>query len=243
MDLMHHWQPCFWTVSAILIVLSTVVAKDAVSSVLVQYWLRVQTLWNRFLILGGWKRVPGTWQSTREPSCSWLLGEPLLFLSSRLASQAHLPLRASWSSGVGIFFSSAFSNLLVGIPLVGMCHRVVYMYACAVGKKPQKENVLVENDAWTRKQKANEKNNPCRSSKNMSKQTDSESSKNIDPGEILQVGLTDGRRPRCPLSLGNGQRPLPRKENIILCTVVCIELWTRTFRRRRKLPCRCMCRG
>ena len=30
----------------------------------------------------------------------------------------------------------------------------------------------------------------------MSKQTDSESSKNIDPGEILQVGLTDGRRPR-----------------------------------------------
>ena len=35
----------------------------------------------------------------------------------------------------------------------------------------------------------------------MSKQTDSESSKNIDPGEILQLGLTDGRRPRCPLSL------------------------------------------
>ena len=32
MDLMHHWQPCFRTVSAILIVLSTVVAKDAISS-------------------------------------------------------------------------------------------------------------------------------------------------------------------------------------------------------------------
>ena len=30
MDLMHHWQPCFWTVSANLIVLSTVVAKEAV---------------------------------------------------------------------------------------------------------------------------------------------------------------------------------------------------------------------
>ena len=84
------------------------------------------------------------------------------------------------------------------------------------------KNVLVENDAWTRKQKANEKNNPSRSSKKMSKQTDSESSKNIGPGEILQVGLTDGGRPRCPLSLGNGQRPVPRKENT--CTVVCIEL-------------------
>ena len=64
------------------------------------------------------------------------------FLSSRLASQAHLPLRASWSSGRwNFFFSSAFSNLLVGIPLVGMCHHVVYMYACAVEKKPQKEKI------------------------------------------------------------------------------------------------------
>ena len=36
MDLMHHWQPCFRTVSAILIVLSTVVAKDAISSFHVQ---------------------------------------------------------------------------------------------------------------------------------------------------------------------------------------------------------------
>ena len=31
MDLMHHWQPCFRTVSAILIVLSTVVAEDAIT--------------------------------------------------------------------------------------------------------------------------------------------------------------------------------------------------------------------
>ena len=38
----------------------------------------------------------------------------------------------------------------------------------------------------------------------------SESSKNIDPGEMLQAGLRDGRRPRCPLSLGNGPRPLPK---------------------------------
>ena len=29
----------------------------------------------------------------------------------------------------------------------------------------QKKTVLVEIDTWTRKQKANEKNNPCRSSK------------------------------------------------------------------------------
>ena len=33
------------------------------------------------------------------------------------------------------FFSLAFSNLLFGIPLLGVCHRVVYMYACAVEKK------------------------------------------------------------------------------------------------------------
>ena len=112
MDLVHHWQPCFWTVSAILIVLSTVVAKNAVSSVHVQYWLRVQTLSNRFLFLGGWKRVPRTWQSTREPSCSWLFGEPLLFLTSRSASQAHLPLRAgAWSSGRwNFFFVSTFQS-------------------------------------------------------------------------------------------------------------------------------------
>ena len=239
---MHHWQPCFWTVSAILIVLSTVVAKDAVSSVHVQYWLRVQTLWNRFLFLGGWKRVPRTWQSTREPSCSWLLGEPLLFLSSRLASQAHLTLRASWSSGRWNFF---FVSIFQSAGWYSSCWNVssccVHVRMCRRKKNRRKKNVLVENDAWARKQKANEKNNPCRSSKKMSKQTDSESSKNIDPGEILQVGLTDGRRQRCPLSLGNGQRPLPRKENT--CTVVCIELWTRTFRRRRKLPCRCMCRA
>ena len=43
-------------------------------------------------------------------------------------------------------------------------------------------------------------------------ETDSESSKNIDTGEVLQSGLSQGgRRPRCPLSLGNGQRPLPNE--------------------------------
>ena len=43
-------------------------------------------------------------------------------------------------------------------------------------------------------------------------ETDSESSKNIDTGEVLQSGLSrGGRRPRCPLSLGNGQRPLPNE--------------------------------
>ena len=39
-----------------------------------------------------------------------------------------------------------------------------------------------------------------------------ESSNNIDPGEMLQAGLRDGRQPRCSLSLGNGRDPLP-KEN------------------------------
>ena len=69
------------------------VAKDAVSSVHVQSDSEYR-LFEIVSLLGWLKRVPRTWQSTREPSCSWLLGEPL-FLSSRSASQAHLPLRAS----------------------------------------------------------------------------------------------------------------------------------------------------
>ena len=90
MDLMHHWQPCFWTASAILIVLSTVIAKDAVSSVHVQYWLRVQTLLNRFLFLGGWKCVPRTWQARRSLLAHGCLVSLFFFLSSRLASSLAL---------------------------------------------------------------------------------------------------------------------------------------------------------
>ena len=120
------------------------------------------------------------------------------FLSSRLASQAHLPLRASWSSGRRNFFRQHFP-IWSSCWNVSSCYVLVHVRMCRRKKNRRKKNVLVENDAWTRKQKANEKNNPCRSSKKMSKQTDSESSKNIDPGEIFQVGLTDGRRPRCPL--------------------------------------------
>ena len=41
MDLMHHWQPCFRTVSAILIVLSTVVAKDDIRQLSTKF--RVQS--------------------------------------------------------------------------------------------------------------------------------------------------------------------------------------------------------
>ena len=79
-------------------------------------------------------------------------------------------------------------------------------------KKPVERNVLVENDTFTRKQEANEKNDPCRSSKNVF-ETDSECSKKIDSGKMLQAGWRDGRQPGCPLSLGNGPRPLPKPEN------------------------------
>ena len=50
--------------------------------------------------------------------------------------------------------------------------------------KPAEKTVLVEIDTWTRKQnfKANETNNPYRSSKKSVVETDSKSSKIIDPG-------------------------------------------------------------
>ena len=58
---------------------------------------------------------------------------------------------------VGIFFSSAFSNLLVD--WYSSCWNVssccVHVHTCAEEKKnPQKDlNVLVENDTWTRESK------------------------------------------------------------------------------------------
>ena len=45
-------------------------------------------------------------------------------------------------------------------------------------------------------------------------ETNSESSKNINPGEILQAELRDGRRPRCPLSLDDGSAPAAEGEYI-----------------------------
>ena len=57
MDLMHHWQPCFRTVSAILIVLSTVVAKDAISSFHVQSNLSTDSL-SSISLLGWLKTCP-----------------------------------------------------------------------------------------------------------------------------------------------------------------------------------------
>ena len=80
--------------------------------------------------------------------------------------------------------------------------------------KPAEKTVLVEIDTWTRKQKANETNNPCRSSKKSVVETDSKSSKIIDPGEMRQAGLRDGRQPRCPgPSLRNGPRSLPKEKS------------------------------
>ena len=76
MDLMHHWQPCFRNVSAILIVLSTVVAKDAISSFRVQSDPSTDSL-SSISLLGWLKTCPEDLANgTREPSCSWLLGEP-----------------------------------------------------------------------------------------------------------------------------------------------------------------------
>ena len=81
----------------------------------------------------------------------------------------------------------------------------------------QKKTVLVEIDTWTRKQKANEKNNPCRSSKKvLSKRIPNPLKLSIQghPGEMRQAGLRDGRQPRCPgPSLGNGPRSLPKEKS------------------------------
>ena len=57
MDLMHHWQPCFRTVSAILIVLSTVVAKDAISSFHVQSDPSTDSLSSISLRILGWLKT------------------------------------------------------------------------------------------------------------------------------------------------------------------------------------------
>ena len=62
----------------------------------------------------------------------------------------------------------------------------------------QKKTVLVEIDTWTRKQKAKEKNNPCRSSKKvLSKRIPNPLKLSIQghPGEMRQAGLRGGRQP------------------------------------------------
>ena len=58
--------------------------------------------------------------------------------------------------------------------------------------KPAVKTVLVEIDTWTRKQKANETNNPCRSSKKvLSKRIPNPLKLSIQghPGEMRQAGL------------------------------------------------------
>ena len=83
--------------------------------------------------------------------------------------------------------------------------------------KPAEKTVLVEIDTWARKQKANETNNPCRSSKKvLSKRIPNPLKLSIQghPGEKRQAGLRDGRQSRCPgPSLGNGPRSLPKEKS------------------------------
>ena len=55
-DLMYQWQTCFELLLAILIVLSTLVAKDTFSKFKVNLSTS-RSLWERALFLGGWKRV------------------------------------------------------------------------------------------------------------------------------------------------------------------------------------------
>ena len=117
---------------------------------------------------------------------------------------------SSWN-----FFSSAFSNLLVdwysSCWNVSSCcvHHSTHMRRRK--KNPQKDltymHVLVENDTWTRKQKANEKNNPCRSSQKMlSKQTP-------DPLKISIQGRCSNRgKAEATMSTILGERPAPAAE-------------------------------
>ena len=88
----------FWTVSAILIVLSTVVAKDAVSSVHVQSDSEC-ILFEIVSLLGWLKTCPEDLAKHTGAFLLMAVGWASFFLSSKLASKAHLPSRASWSSG------------------------------------------------------------------------------------------------------------------------------------------------
>ena len=116
--------------------------------------------------------------------------------------------------------------------------------------KPAEKTVLVEIDTGTRKQKANETNNPCRSSKTvLSKRIPNPLKLSIQghPGEMRQAGLRDGRQPRCPgPSLGNGPRSLPKeKSRSSRRRILCSHLHASTptisehnpkFPARKKLP-------
>ena len=104
------------------------------------------------------------------------------------------------------------------------------------------------------KAKANETNNPCRSSKKvLSKRIPYPLKLSIQghPGEMRQAGLRDGRQPRCPgPSLGNlGPRSLPKDQKEksrssrrrILCSYLhastpTISEHNPTFPARKKLP-------
>ena len=101
------------------------------------------------------------------------------------------------------------------------------------------------------KAKANETNNPCRSSKKvLSKRIPNPLKLSIQghPGEMRQAGLRDGRQPRCPgPSLGNpGPRSLPKEKSRssrrrILCSYLhastpTISEHNPTFPARKKLP-------
>ena len=79
--------------------LSTVVAKDAVSSVHVQSDSEYR-LFEIVSLLGCLKTCPEDLAKHAGASCSWLLGEPLFFfLSSRLASEAHFALEGELELG------------------------------------------------------------------------------------------------------------------------------------------------
>ena len=101
------------------------------------------------------------------------------------------------------------------------------------------------------KAKANETNNPCRSSKKvLSKRIPNPLKLSIwgHPGEMRQAGLRDGRQPGCPgPSLGNpGSRSLPKEKSRssrrrILCSNLhastpTISEHNPTFPARKKLP-------
>ena len=78
----------FRTVSAILIVLSTVVAKDAISSFRVQSDPSIDSL-SSISLLGWLKTCPEDLAKHAGASCSWLLGEPLSFFIFSVSQPGH----------------------------------------------------------------------------------------------------------------------------------------------------------
>ena len=161
--------------------------------------------------LSGWIAQP--WQGPKWKPESAALRSRLLhayvyrsFVYSRRARGCH--------RGVKKWVSKCETK---GEKLWARTEKVSVPLAQTVPVNLQKKNCACRGDTWTRKQKANKKNNPCRSSKKvLPKRIPNPLKLSIQghPGEMRQAWLRDGRQPGCSgPSLGNGPRSLPKEKS------------------------------